>query len=165
MKTASSKSFAKRKANAKAQLAVYKDANGYQKENKIERRVRECLDEIGVFYEAEHPIRHRFTPKGKEYYKVYDFYVDLGSDVRILIECHGDYYHFYDLYFEGVPSSKGTFIQKKNVRNDKIKHRIAKQKGLPLLVIWEKDIKKGKLEVSRILKDFFNNFTTSEYIQ
>jgi len=156
-KTAKS-DFKKRKKNAKKALASFKDEDGNQKENKIERKVREVLDDLGVYYTQEYAIRHRFSPKGKEYYKVYDFLVELGSSVKVLIEAHGDYYHYYGYYFEDSPIEKGTYVQKKNVRNDKIKIRIAKQRGIPLLIIWEKDIKKGKPMISQILLDFFKQY-------
>lgn len=60
----------------------------------------------------------------------------------LLVEIHGDYFHGREYVIEKtVGFSKLKRIQKKNVINDRRKRLLAEQKNLPLLTIWERDLK------------------------
>lgn len=129
------------------------DENGVlrKKETWIEKAVREILMQEQISYIQEHPIKY------KNFYKVYDFLCHHEDETKLytcLIEVHGDHWHGYDFYFEGVQYSKLKKIQKRNMRNDKIKSSIAKELGIPLLWIWEKDLKDRKDFVIQQIKDF-----------
>jgi very-short-patch-repair endonuclease len=127
--------YKKAKAKAIKNLQQYKNADGTQKENSIERRVRVLLDSMGLYYIQE----KIFIYKGRA--KKFDFYVTDGINYTFCIECDGDYYHA-SAYQEGDQKySDLTKIQRKNLRNDKFKNNMLKELGIPLLRFKEKDIK------------------------
>ena len=133
-------SYKSRKKKAKKILKSYEG-----KETSIERKIRLFLNNEGLYFKQEYAIKHKFKKAKRELYKVYDFYVygmtPEGKQYRFLIEVHGDYWHCKD-YLEGkIEKNKLHYTQKKNLRNDKLKDRIAKDLGIPLIILWEKDIK------------------------
>lgn len=130
------------------------------KESSIEKKIREFLQEEGIFAIREWRINKKFNKI--EYFKVYDFYVsginEKGRQFDFLIEADGGYWHGND-YLEGkIPYSKLTKIQKKNIKNDKLKNKLAKDAGLPLLRLKEKDIKYNFEEVKKQIYDLINFF-------
>jgi len=133
-----------RKKNALKMLEHYKTNTGKQQENSIEKKVRLYLETIGIYFIPEYGIQHKFKKAKKTYYKVYDFYV-VGNlndlPFSFFIECDGTYYHSEDYYEGKKVYNELTYVQKKNVRNDKLKNKIAKDIGIPLLRLKEKDIK------------------------
>jgi len=137
-----------RKSKIYKSLLQYKNEDGTQKESKIEKKVRLFLEQEGYPYIQEYGITY------KNRYKSYDFYISDGVNYTFLVEVHGDYWHAYD-YHQGTEShSKLSKIQKKNLRNDKLKEKIAKEKGLPLLVIWETDIKRNFRKIKKELEKY-----------
>jgi len=134
-----------RKQKALKNLEQYKTKTGKQKENYIEKKTREYLEKLNIFFISEYGICHKFKKAKKYHYKVYDFFVkgndDSGKPFCFFIECDGTYYHSED-YYEGKKTYQQlTYIQKKNIRNDKLKNKIAKDIGIPLIRLKEKDIK------------------------
>ena len=114
----------------------YKNDDGSHKETSIEKKVRIYLEKENIFFTQEYPLYH----KGNTRY--YDFLITDGLNYKILAECDGEYFHCKDL-----PYDKMTKLQKKNVRNDTLKNKIAKEKGIPLLRFTEGEIKTKFLEV------------------
>lgn len=154
-KKLSKQKYLKKKKKAIKTLESYKG-----KESSIEKKIREFLDREGVFYQQEYGIECYI--KERRYYKVYDFYVsgtnNKGNMFHFLIEADGDYWHGTD-YLEGQKSySKLTKIQKRNIKNDKLKTNIAEKIGLPLLRFKEKDIKykfnKVEDEIIKLINKF-----------
>jgi hypothetical protein len=131
------------KSKKKKAIKMLKSYKG--KETSIERKIREYLDSVGIPYIQEYGIKHKIKTRKLEVYRVYDFLIEgvnkEGKPFKFLCECDGSYFHSSD-YLEGkVPLSKLTKLQKSNLRNDKLKDKIAKEKGIPLLRFKEKDIK------------------------
>lgn len=129
------------KAKKKKAIKQLKSYRG--KETSIEKKVREFLDQIGLYYEQEYAIKHTLKNRKTELYKVYDFMIEgvnaEGQRYKFLVECDGSYWHGQD-YLEGK-TTKLTKIQKSNIRNDKVKDKIAKEKGIPLVRLTETEIK------------------------
>lgn len=147
--------YKKKKTKAIKTLQSYKG-----KETSIEKKVRQFLTEEGLFFIQEYGIN--YVKKKKKFYKVYDFYVsginEKGNKYDFLIENDGNYWHGTD-YLEGkIPYSKLTKIQKSNIKNDKLKNKIAKDLGLPLLRLKEKDIKSNFNYVKEQIYKYINLF-------
>lgn len=150
-----SSNFRKRKRKAKRTLDQYKNHNGGQKENHIEKKFRIFLEENGIYFIQEYPIKHTLKNTKKELYKVYDFYITDGVTYSFLVELDGDYFHAKN-YQEGT-TNRLTYIQKKNLRNDKKKDRIAKEIGIPLIRFFESDIKYRFDDVKETILLLINN--------
>ncbi|HQM97378.1 MAG TPA: hypothetical protein PK705_10270 [Clostridia bacterium] len=125
--------YKKRKERAIKTLASYRNADGTQKETGIERRMRVLLDSMGLYYIQE----KAFSLNGKT--RIFDFYVTTGT-MSFCIECDGDYWHA-TAYQEGDQKySELSKLQKKNLRNDKLKNNMMKELGIPLLRFTETDV-------------------------
>ena len=141
--------YQKSKARAIKSLAQYKNEDGTQKENSIERRVRVLLDSMGVYYEQE----KRLTWKGKV--KYFDFYITDGLN-SFVIECHGTYWHALE-WHEGLKKKMElTKLQRKNLRNDKFKAQMVQALGIPLLCLWEDEIKTNIESVKTKILEMLN---------
>lgn len=127
-----------KKQKAIKMLQKYKNADGTQKETSIEKVIRLYLDSIGVYYQQEYPVEY------KGHHKYYDFYVTNGL-TGFWIEANGDYFHKNPNIQNGRSNKKITKMQRKNMINDQLKMKIAKERGIPLLIFWEEEIK-NKLE-------------------
>jgi len=149
LKKRKNRNFLSRKKKAIAQLKLYRNKDGTQKENKIEKKVRELLDSMGLRYEQEKP----FIYKGKK--RIFDFYVNTGL-MSFCIECDGDYWHATD-YQEGEKKySELTKIQRKNLRNDKFKNLMMHELGIPLLRFSETEIKRDINYIEERIKNLIN---------
>lgn len=106
--------------------------------SKLEKKfAKEFLDKLGVKYEEQF--------EAKDIKRFYDFYL---NDYRVLIEIDGDFYHGYGkLHEEKSP------MQKKNARVDEIKNKWAALHGIPLIRIWEHDIKENPKKVLEMLRE------------
>jgi len=137
-----SAAFKKSKAKAIKNLASFKNDDGTQKENSIEKKIRLILDSLGLFYIQE----KKFTWQGKNRY--FDFYVTNGVS-GFCCEIMGTYWHSQK-YLEGTQKyATLTKIQKKNLRNDKFKREMLQDLGIPLLCLWEDEIKRSIDETSK----------------
>jgi len=106
-----------------------------QVETKPEAAVRHMLLDLGVEFKKEFGVNHQ------KWYRVYDYLVQKPGEYCFLIECDGGYFHSMDYHEGKVAYSRLSSMQKRNVRNDRLKDRIAKAIGFPLIRIWERDIK------------------------
>lgn len=104
---------------------------------------KEFLDKLGVKYEYQY--------LASDIKRYYDFYL---PEQRILIEIDGDYYHGYGLVYEEMKP-----MQKRNHRVDEIKNQWAALHSIPLIRIWEHDIKKNPKKVMKILKEWIHVYT------
>ena len=95
------------------------------------------LDKLGVKYIWQF--------EAKEIKRFFDYYI---IDSQILIEIDGDYFHSYGLVREEMNP-----MQKKNRRIDESKNQWAALHGIPLIRIWEHDIRKNPSEVMKMLKE------------
>ncbi len=147
-----------KRKRAKKILDSFENDDGSRRESSIEQSVRLLLDSMNLFYTQEYPLKGFISKNGIEYYKVYDFMVTDGSTYKFLIEVHGDYFHYFEHQVNNRNLSKGTKLQIKNVKNDKIKEQLAASKGIPLLIIWENEIKTNieqvKLKIQNMIQSF-----------
>lgn len=114
-----------------------------------EKFAKEFLDKLGVRYEYQY-----LAADIKRYY---DFYL---PDQRLLIEVDGDFYHGYGKVYEEMSP-----MQKKNHRADEIKDRWAALHSIPLIRIWEHDIRKDPSKVMRELLDWIIEKTKKMIIE
>lgn len=97
----------------------------HRKINKLEQIVFDLLKQNNIDFKFQF-----FINNGKGLCKSYDFKID-----NILLEIDGDYWH-------GHPNVVKPFFKVNEVReNDKIKDKLALDKGYKLIRIWESDIK------------------------
>ena len=95
------------------------------------------LNKLGVKY-----IRQF---EAKDIKRFYDFYL---PDNHILIEIDGNYYHGKNLTYE-----EKNPMQKHNAWVDRVKDEWALEHSIPLLRIWEDDIRNNPSEVMKTLID------------
>jgi len=116
-------------------LKQYRTKAGVKVETEPEKLMKNILRSLGINFTQEYPITLG------NHYRVYDFYCYSQDEYSFLIECDGDFFHAREYYIENKSLSKLHKIQRKNIRNDKLKNKIAQSLGLPLLRFWENDIK------------------------
>jgi very-short-patch-repair endonuclease len=144
------KTYKQRKAKAIKTLKQYRNPDGTQKETGIERRMRVLLDSMGLYYIQE----KAFSLNGKT--RIFDFYVTTGT-MSFCIECDGNYWHA-TAYQEGDQKySELSKLQKKNLRNDKLKNNMMHELGIPLLRFSETDIKRNIKYVEERIKLLLSN--------
>lgn len=129
------------KKRLKKILGSYVMPNGDRKETQIEAIIRTLLENSGLKFQQEFPVKYGKKNKTKRY----DFYVweenDFGEKIaHLLIEAHGQFFHAIDLYNGSKSYGRLSAIQKKNVRNDFLKRKIAEKNHMPLIAFWEKEI-------------------------
>lgn len=124
----------KPKKQVRTMLKQYRNKDGTKVETKPERLIKKVLRELGISFQQEYGIKY------EKYYRVYDFYCYVQDRYSLLIECDGCFFHAKEYYTEDKPLSKLHKIQRKNIRNDKLKTKIAKELGIPLLRLWEDEI-------------------------
>jgi very-short-patch-repair endonuclease len=103
---------------------------------------KEFLDKLGVKY------IYQFEARSIGRY--YDFYL---PNHNLIIEVDGDYWHSNPKFYN---NDSLTPTQKKNKRVDEAKNRWALMNGIPILRIWENDIRKNPTSVMQMLKETLN---------
>ena len=110
---------------------------------------REFLDKLG--------IKYKYQFEAKDIGRFYDFAVfingnegDLSIGNLLLIEIDGSFFHSDPRL---VKEDKMNPMQKRNKRVDEYKNKWALEHGIPLVRIWEKDIRENPKEVLRQLKE------------
>ena len=103
-----------------------------------EKFAKEFLDKLGIEYQYQY--------LASDIKRYYDFYL---PKQRLLIEVDGDFYHGYGKVYEEMNP-----MQKKNHRVDEIKDRWAALHSIPLLRIWEHDIRTNPTKVMQTLLDW-----------
>ena len=106
---------------------------------------RDFLDKLGVKY--------IYQFEAKDIGRFYDFAIILNDEMTtgnmILVEIDGNWFHSHpDL----VKESEMNPMQKHNKRVDKHKDDWALMHGIPLIRIWEKDIRENPNQVMEMLK-------------
>lgn len=139
-----------------------KKAEGYKRE-KTKFRMRQSngktlrtLPKFGTsklekYFETEFlkklNINYQWQFEAKDIQRSYDFYL---PEYNLLIEVDGDYYHVNPEIYEG---KKLTPTQKHDMWVDKLKNEWALLHGIPLLRIWENDIRKNPEKVMKTIKE------------
>jgi very-short-patch-repair endonuclease len=107
---------------------------------------RDFLDKLNVKYIWQF--------EAKDIGRFYDFAVFVGNEVTpgnmILIEVDGSYFHSDPRL---VKENEMNPMQKYNKRVDELKNKWALVHGIPLMRIWEKDIRENPNKVMKELKE------------
>lgn len=110
----------------------------FSKTSSIHIKMREFLKTINLI----HPFLEEFQI---DYYSV-DF---AFPDVKLAIECDGDYYHINPQFY---PNGPETAVQRRNAGRDKRKNEWLKQQGWTVIRIWECEINAGSYKEKLICK-------------
>ena len=102
---------------------------------------KEFLDKLGVDYVWQY--------EAKDIGRFYDFAVQSPHGGVILLEIDGSWFHNDPRV---VTEDKVTPMHKKNKRVDEIKNEWALMHGIPIIRIWEKDIREDPKMVMEYLK-------------
>ena len=154
------KKISKKQINKKI-LKSFKWSKGTHRESGPEKAVREILISLNIPFKQEYRLSHRNKIKSYDFY-IYEYMN--GIDVlawQLLLEVHGDYFHSL-CFFEGIKKRhKLNKLQKKNLRNDILKRKISKFNNIPIIYIWENEIKNNissvKDKIKRSIEHIRNN--------
>ena len=91
-------------------------------------------------------IKYQYQFHAKDIGRYYDFYL---TEHNVLLEIDGDYWHGNTEKFK-----KLNGIQKKAHNVDDIKNKWAHIHGIPIIRIWESDIRGNAPKVIQILKEY-----------
>lgn len=103
---------------------------------------KEFLDKLGVEYVYQY--------EAKDIGRFYDFFIPKSN---LIIEVDGDYWHGNP---EKYDDSELKRHQIRAQRVDEYKNKWALLHGIPILRIWESDIRKNPKKVMKMLKEEFN---------
>lgn len=103
---------------------------------------KDFLDKLDVDYE--------WQKEAKDIGRFYDYAIYPKNGGIILVEIDGSYYHADPRV---VDEGKLTPMQKRNKRVDEYKNNWALMHGIPIIRIWEKDIRENPAEVMKMLKE------------
>jgi len=98
---------------------------------------KDFLDKLGVEYIWQF--------EAKEIGRFFDYYIIKSN---VILEVDGDYWHGYGLVREQMNPT-----QKKSMRIDREKDAWAALHGIPVIRIWEHDIRNNPSEVMKMLKE------------
>lgn len=133
------RSVSKRQASRRRAIATlesYVNDDGTRKQTSIEARFEKMLLSMGLYFDRE----YRVTLDGKT--RFYDFRVTNGV-WAFLAEIDGEYWHAQKYKDGKTPYSKLSRLQRRNLRNDKLKDCFAKRLGVPLLRFTEDEVKRN----------------------
>jgi len=111
--------------NRKHALRMYREGLFPQSHTSIQLKIKEFMINAGIWdgFEMEKKFKDRFS-------------IDIANaELKIAIECHGDYWHANPKYYE-----KRNQTQGRNVGRDKVKKKMLEDDGWKLLIFWEEDI-------------------------
>jgi very-short-patch-repair endonuclease len=108
--------------------------------SKFEKNFGLFLQRLGLEIETQFNIGYKF----------YDFKI---KNKNIIIEADGDFYHKNPETHGDYPA---TAMQRKNMKNDIFKNKLAEANGYRLLRIWESDFNKKKIETTQKILKFIN---------
>lgn len=129
-----------------AKIKSLSNRNGYIVSN-LEDSVSEVLNELNIIHTRQFIIKH------KGIRKFYDFYL---ADYDVLIEVNGDYWHASPKIYNKDDVIKYPFgykTAKEIWDRDLLKKQHAEQKNIPILYIWEYELKENKNDIINFLKN------------
>jgi very-short-patch-repair endonuclease len=97
------------------------------------------LDKLGV--------RYTWQFEAKEIKRFFDYYL---PDSNLIIEINGSYWHGDSRIYEQTELNR---TQKRNIKVDEYKKEWALLHGIPIMYIWEKDIRENPKKVMQDLKE------------
>lgn len=92
-------------------------------------------------------IKYTWQFEAKDIGRFFDYYL---PDYNLIIEIDGGYYHSDPRLYEEKDLNK---MQKRNKKVDEYKNKWALMHGIPILRIWEKDIREDPKGVMKMLKE------------
>lgn len=103
-------------------------------------------------------VNYVYQFEAKDIGRFYDFYL---PNENLLIEIDGDYWHGNpDKYSE----NELKYHQRKAQRIDEYKNKWALLHGIPILRIWESEIRKQPSKVMNVLKSIISERTRQQFI-
>lgn len=121
---------------------------GKSKDTSIEEFVENFLKEKEI----------EFIPQKALKWCNYDFYL---VEEKVAIECEGDYWHCNPRVYPEGPKNN---IQKLNLEKNKMKIEICEKVDVPLLKVWELDIKKDENKVKEQILEFIEKNKNKGFI-
>jgi len=123
------------------QIALDNLKNGvFKKDSSIQLIINDILLKLNINYRTEYTF-------GKY---SFDNYLE---DNNIFIEVMGQYWHSDPRHYENISYD----MQRKRIGKDKAKRSYAKNKGINILYLWEKDINENIKLCKELVKIFINN--------
>lgn len=122
------------------------------KNTSIEKKLEDIFLRHAILYERQHILKY-FDEDGKSKFVVYDFFIPVKN---LLIEADGDYWHCNPQKFD---VTKMSVIQKRNVKNDKLKNKLAVDNNYNIVRYWESSILLKEFE-NTIIKEILNEQET-----
>lgn len=92
-------------------------------------------------------LKYTWQFEAKDIGRFFDYYLD---EHHLLIEIDGSYFHSDPRLYEDKDLNR---MQKRNKRVDEVKNKWALMHGIPLMRIWEKDIRENPELVMKMLKE------------
>lgn len=144
--SAKPKRSAKRKIEKGEQRLPQKTRHGKtQRPHKQEYGTSKLEEKFAKEFLDRLDIKYQYQFKAESIGRYFDFYI---PSANLIIEVDGDYWHSYNTEYE-----KMTPTQKKNKRVDEQKNLWAVSHGIPVLRIWEHDIRTNPTMVLNMLKE------------
>lgn len=140
----------RKRSKKKCKIKGLKDWSKSNPSSSLEDRVMNILLGLHISHLKEYPLLSRRGTR-----KYYDFFV-FEDPWCLLIECHGSFWHCADYWFHGKSLDKLYSIQRKNLRNDKLKNKIAKEAMIPILYIWEHELHEAPQKIKKTI-DFLRS--------
>ena len=114
--------------------------------SKLEKEVGDALRRLRYKFKEQHPI---FSTTGR-CRGIFDFFLEAHG---VAIEVNGTFWHSDPRHYPDGPVYK---TQRRNAKSWKKKCKYAEQRGIRIIVLWEKDLRDApdmKEYVSKVLKE------------
>lgn len=135
-----------------------KKSNGVKKTRKThpkygtskleEKFAREFLDKLGLKYTYQY--------EAQSIGRFFDFRIEPKGPI---IEIQGSYWHGDKRLYE---ESELNPVQKRSIRVDEYKKNWCSRNGIPLIYIWEEDIKKDPEGIMKFLREKLKNYIQND---
>lgn len=122
----------------------------YKKRNHPKFGTSKLEDDFAKIFLDKLKVKYTWQFEAKDIGRFFDYYL---SDYNLIIEIDGGYYHSDPRLYEEKDLNK---MQKRNKKVDEYKNKWALMHGIPILRIWEKDIREDPKGVMKMLKERLN---------
>lgn len=122
----------------------------YKKRNHPKFGTSKLEDDFAKNFLDKLKVKYIWQFEAKDIGRFFDYYL---PDYNLIIEIDGGYYHSDPRLYEETELNK---MQKRNKKVDEYKNKWALMHGIPILRIWEKDIREDPKGVMKMLKERLN---------
>lgn len=122
----------------------------YKKRNHPKFGTSKLEDDFAKIFLDKLKVKYTWQFEAKDIGRFFDYYL---PDYNLIIEIDGGYYHSDPRLYEEKDLNK---MQKRNKKVDEYKNKWALMHGIPILRIWEKDIREDPKGVMKMLKERLN---------